>query len=112
MNQERLLAVTPVSRAGDPDTSALAEAEINTSGSRAAQQHEVLRWLLKYQNCTARELAEMAGGGFTRYEMAHKRLSELEPIYAQRREKRKCTVSGRMAYVWQATGKKPTGFTP
>ena len=99
MNQTSLFAQTPASRITDPDTSAESEDAINASGQRATQQRVVLRLVRKYPDRTSRELAAL--GNVDRY-MVGRRLSELEPVYVRRGEKRRCAVNQGNAVTWSA----------
>ena len=106
MNQTSLFASTPASRITDPETSHLAEDEINRTGTRAEQQRQTLAALREHPDTTSAELAALAD--LDRY-MVARRLPELAPVYAQRGEKRTCRKSHRPAITWRAIERNGTG---
>lgn len=104
--QLSLLARTPAARMTDPETSHAAEQEINRTGTRATQQHQVLAAVRRYPGRTSAELARLVG--LDRY-MVAKRLPELEPLHVQRGPKRQCAANHRPALTWSAVEKNGTG---
>ncbi len=92
-----LLSKTPVSRSTDPESSHLAEDEINSTSLRSYQQRQVLDAVRRKPGATARELAEQFG--LDRY-VVSRRLPELEPAYIQRGNLRGCMVGGRLSMTW------------
>lgn len=89
---------TPASRATDPATSALAEQEINISGTRRGQQKIVARAVEKHPGLTSAELSNRCV--LDRYQVA-RRAPECETAGALLRgEKRNCRVLGRLAITW------------
>lgn len=95
----RVLVIrTPASRAGDPETSHVAEAHVNATGKRASDQDRVAALVSIAPGRTARELA---AGGSLSHETLHKRLPECVTGGAVRRgEPRRCAQTGRMATTW------------
>lgn len=90
---------TPASRRTDPETSALAEEEINATGSRKGQQKHVLFLVSQHPGHTAKELELYSL--LDRYQI-QRRLSELADLKIRRGSKRTCQVTGRKAVTWYA----------
>lgn len=89
---------TPASRAGDPDTSRLAEAHINATGKRELQQKQAVTAVTAFPGTTCRELADKSGMD---HEALHKRLSECVTAGAVRKGVAvTCTITGRKAATW------------
>lgn len=88
---------TPASRRTDPETSALAEEEINASGSRKSQQELVFRLVDQRPGHTAQELAQHTH--LDRYQI-QKRLSEMTGLKIRRGDAKKCSVTDRKASTW------------
>ena len=94
--QQDLLSSVPVSRNTDPASSHQAEAEINTSGSRSIQQHQVLAAVKTSPGLTAREISHV-------YDIDRYAVSRRLPELAGRIRKgpmRECRIGGRKSLTW------------
>ena len=91
-----LLSTVPVSRSTDADSSHLAEAEINCTGSRAIQQHAVLAAVRQTPGMTAREIS--FSYDIDRY-VVSRRLPELVGKVCKG-QIRSCMVGGRKSLTW------------
>jgi DNA-binding MarR family transcriptional regulator len=79
-------------------TSRIAKEELEETGVLARQRLVVLNPVWDYSNCTSAEIA--ARSGLDRHVIA-RRLPELEKMgQVERSIPRRCTVTGRMGYVW------------
>jgi len=86
---------TPNFRATDPITSELAGKEHTKSGKRQSDCQRIAELVSAYQGRTSRELSKLSG---IENEVIHKRLSEISIV--SKGAKRKCDVTGRVAYTW------------
>lgn len=93
---------TPASRADDPASSHEAEAHINATGARAAQQKLAAQAVESYPGLTSMELAKRTG--ICRFTLA-RRLPECRTAGTVRQGRvRKCSVTGRSAQEWHPPG--------
>ena len=96
--QTQLDLTFPASRRTDPQTSFLAEKELNDTGSRSLQARQVLEVLMRNEGRTSRELAWI--GEMDRYLVA-RRLPDLEKVgLARKGPARRCDQSGRKSVTW------------
>ena len=105
------MTYTPASRATDPASSHMAEAEIN-QGTRQSDCDFILSLVRKYPGETARELSGHTGRHYDSYRIfaairkadrytVSRRLPDLEKRGLVRKgEIRKCRVGGRASVVW------------
>jgi hypothetical protein len=95
---EGLPIFVPASRRDDPETSKLAEKQINRSGVRGRQQVLAMNAVHAHPGLTSRELALAAR---IEYDALHKRLPECEKAGVIRRgHAHACSVSGKLAVTW------------
>ena len=87
---------TPASHANDPETSFMAEAEMN-KGKRFRNQDILAAAVMMHEGMTAAELGEYTGLG---QHEASRRLSELNGITVRHGPRRKCTVKGTNMITW------------
>ena len=88
----------PVSRKTDPASSKAAEAEINRTGSRRAQQEIILEYVRQSPGDTSLEMSDKLC--LDRYQIA-RRLADLKNAgFVYQADIRKCSVSGRDAVTW------------
>lgn len=95
-----MIVQTPASRKTDPETSFLAEDEINRTGKRQRQQKEVRDAVTLNPGRTSAELAQCCV--LDRWQIA-RRLPEVEVAGRVRRGgSRRCRVTGRKSITWWA----------
>lgn len=99
-----------VSRSNDPESSKLAEDEINRTGARERQLDWTYSVVEENPGLTCRELAAVIGG-LDKYKVAyyqqklHRRLSDLRALgRIIGEEQRICRVSNRRAIIWTISG--------
>lgn len=100
---QRELTPNQLARSSHPDTSHKAAAEIVDSGKLQHAMKTAEQWLRQMPHSTASELEEASGltDGKIR-----KRLNDLKKVgLAEKGEKRRCRVTGRMAYTWIPSNK-------
>ena len=102
--QTDLLYDGPASRSSDPETSHLAEQEINPTGKRAKQQETVLNFVTILPGRTAREYAwehDALELPEDYREVFHRRLPELEKAgKIKKGQARTCSIGKRKAVTW------------
>lgn len=91
-----VMELTPAHRTSDPKTSYLSDKEITRSGKRQRDIDRAVKAVERYPNRTCRELARDSG---LEYDGLHKRLPE--SMLLEKGDKRKCTVTGKMACTWR-----------
>ena len=92
----------PATRATDPDTSRLAEAEITQTGKRGAQCEQVRQLVEAYPGRTSLELSHHSD--LDRYQIS-RRLADLEDADVVRKgEARACSWGRRQMVTWWACG--------
>lgn len=100
MTQLRIDVRTPAARATDPVTSHMAAENLTQSGVRCKQQAEVLSAIWCNEGCTAHELAKRTGLDYYKIMRRGAELRLAGVVKENRFDKRRCTVSGRMALTW------------
>ena len=88
----------PVSRKTDPSSSRSAEAEINRTGSRRAQQEKIFEHVRRWPGHTSLEMSRYLN--LDRYQIA-RRLSDLKNAgLVYQGDVKKCDIGGRDAVTW------------
>ena len=88
---------TPASHLNDPETSYIAEGNINKSGKRFSHQKRIVDYVKRYPGHTAGEIGFATGLGQIE---CSRRLSELNQVTVYRSNKRRCTIKGTLMMVW------------
>ena len=91
---------TPASHTGDPETSRIAEANMN-KGKRFTHQSILREYVAKHKGETAGEIGQLTGLG--QHECS-RRLSELCGIHVEKGERRKCQINGTSMVTWWPIG--------
>jgi len=86
---------TPASRNSDPITSYMADMTISQDGTRLKGVQIAEKVLEAHQGFTSRELSIITG---IDNDLLHKRLPD--SLKSMKGDKRKCSVTGKMAYTW------------
>jgi hypothetical protein len=92
-----LKIVTPASHRDDPETSYIAEANMNASGKRFNNQEVAFLHVKVFPGKTAAELGELSGLG--QHELS-RRLADLDGIKVRKGARKKCSVKGSTMVSW------------
>jgi len=88
---------TPASHLNDPETSYIAESNINKSGKRFSNQKLITDFVKRHPGLTAAEIGHLTGLG--QHECS-RRLSELTNVTVRRGNKFLCSIKGTLMMVW------------
>ena len=108
---QHLLALPPVARTTDPETSKEAAEDIRKSGKSLSDARKIAKVIAEHGDLTLREIVPFAQKESPRFDVStvSKRISDAsrEPlclIFSP--YKRRCSVSGRKAQAWRRVGAK------
>lgn len=88
---------TPASHRDDPESSLIAESNMNKSGKRFSNQAIITLHVKVFAGKTAAEIGRLCGLG---QHEASRRLSELNGITVRKGERRQCSVKNTNMVTW------------